>query len=55
LRQFINANLWDEAIIIKNENLKLENGTKAPEFPFTPKKTEIFRDNILEFYQSAKS
>jgi len=52
LQQFIDANLWDEVIIIKNENLKLQNGTKAPEFPFTPKKTEIFRDNILEFYQS---
>lgn len=53
LQQFINENIWDETIVIKNENLKLENGTKAPEFPFTPKKTEIFRDNILEFYRSA--
>lgn len=52
LQQFINENLWDDAIVIKNENLKLANGTKAPEFSFVPEKTEIFRDNIIEFYQS---
>ncbi|WP_426276170.1 bifunctional diaminohydroxyphosphoribosylaminopyrimidine deaminase/5-amino-6-(5-phosphoribosylamino)uracil reductase RibD [Chryseobacterium sp. S-02] len=51
LRQFINANLWDEAIVIKNENLKLENGTQAPKFDFTPCKTEAFRDNSIEFYK----
>ncbi|MDQ1098894.1 diaminohydroxyphosphoribosylaminopyrimidine deaminase/5-amino-6-(5-phosphoribosylamino)uracil reductase [Chryseobacterium sp. SORGH_AS 1048] len=34
LQKFIDAGLWDESVIIKNENLKLENGTKAPEFPF---------------------
>ncbi|KAA0126360.1 bifunctional diaminohydroxyphosphoribosylaminopyrimidine deaminase/5-amino-6-(5-phosphoribosylamino)uracil reductase RibD [Chryseobacterium sp. SN22] len=51
LQQFINGNLWDEAIIIKNENLKLENGTKAPEFTGRkPLRTEDFRDNIIEFY-----
>jgi diaminohydroxyphosphoribosylaminopyrimidine deaminase/5-amino-6-(5-phosphoribosylamino)uracil reductase len=32
LQTFIDANLWDETIIIKNENLTLENGTKAPKF-----------------------
>lgn len=51
LQQFINANLWDEAIVIKNENLKLENGTQAAEFEFTPYKTENFRDNSIEFYK----
>ncbi|KIC62231.1 bifunctional diaminohydroxyphosphoribosylaminopyrimidine deaminase/5-amino-6-(5-phosphoribosylamino)uracil reductase RibD [Chryseobacterium taiwanense] len=51
LQQFINANLWDEAIVIKNENLKLENGTQAPEFEFKPYKTEDFRDNTIEFYK----
>ena len=30
LQTFIDQNLWDETIIIKNENLTLENGTKAP-------------------------
>lgn len=52
LQQFINANLWDEAIVIKNENLKLENGTKSPEFNFTPNKIKDFRDNTIEFYHN---
>lgn len=51
LQQFIAEELWDEAIIIKNPNLLLENGTKAPEFYFTPIKTENFRDNTVEFYR----
>jgi len=51
LQQFINANLWDEAIVIKNENLKLENGTKAPEFNHTATKIENFRDNMVSFFR----
>ena len=51
LKQFIEANLWDEAIVIKNENLILENGTKAPEFDIEAYKTENFRDNILLFFR----
>jgi len=51
LQQFIDAALWDEAIVIKNENLKLENGTKAPEFNFKWNYTENFRDNLIEFYK----
>ncbi|MDR2238703.1 MAG: bifunctional diaminohydroxyphosphoribosylaminopyrimidine deaminase/5-amino-6-(5-phosphoribosylamino)uracil reductase RibD [Chryseobacterium sp.] len=50
LQQFIDAGLWDEAIMIKNEILKLENGTKAPDFNYTPYKTENFRDNTISFY-----
>jgi len=50
LQQFIDAELWDETIIIKNENLKLENGTKAPDFNQIPDKTESSRDNIISFY-----
>jgi len=52
LQQFINAGIWDEAIIIKNENLLLEKGTKAPEFHFASYRTETFRDNIIEFYKN---
>lgn len=52
LQEFINANLWDEAMVIKNENLTLKNGTKAPQFSYTPVKTEVFRDNIISFYHS---
>ncbi|UWX59158.1 bifunctional diaminohydroxyphosphoribosylaminopyrimidine deaminase/5-amino-6-(5-phosphoribosylamino)uracil reductase RibD [Chryseobacterium oranimense] len=48
LQKFINEGLWDEVIIIKNENLKLENGTKAPQFDFKPNQTLSFRDNFIE-------
>ncbi|UKB78935.1 bifunctional diaminohydroxyphosphoribosylaminopyrimidine deaminase/5-amino-6-(5-phosphoribosylamino)uracil reductase RibD [Chryseobacterium sp. MEBOG07] len=51
LQQFINANLWDEAIVIKNKSLILENGTKAPEFDHTASKTEDFRDNTISFFR----
>ncbi|TZF94304.1 bifunctional diaminohydroxyphosphoribosylaminopyrimidine deaminase/5-amino-6-(5-phosphoribosylamino)uracil reductase RibD [Chryseobacterium panacisoli] len=51
LQQFINADLWDEAIVIKNENLNLENGTKAPEFNHTPAAIENFRDNTVSFFR----
>lgn len=50
LQQFINANLWDEAIVIKNENLKLERGTKAPEFSHIPNEILTLRDNTIEKY-----
>lgn len=52
LQQFINANLWDGAIVIKNQNLKLGNGTRAPEFNFKPENLENFRDNVVEFYKN---
>ncbi|MGE4513680.1 MAG: bifunctional diaminohydroxyphosphoribosylaminopyrimidine deaminase/5-amino-6-(5-phosphoribosylamino)uracil reductase RibD, partial [Chryseobacterium sp.] len=53
LQQFIDEEFWDEAIVIKNENLKLENGTKAPLIPShnKPVRSEKFRDNIIEFYK----
>ena len=52
LQQFIDANLWDEAIIIKNKNLVLENGTKAPEFNFQSIDIQDFDDNKIEFYKN---
>src|SRR5690606_38469553 len=52
LQQFIDADLWDETIIIRNENLILMNGTKAPDFPFKASETQIFRDNTVEFYKN---
>ncbi|AZB08707.1 bifunctional diaminohydroxyphosphoribosylaminopyrimidine deaminase/5-amino-6-(5-phosphoribosylamino)uracil reductase RibD [Chryseobacterium sp. G0162] len=52
LQQFIDAGLWDEAIVIKNENLKLENGTETPEFRHFPYKTENYRDNTISFFKS---
>lgn len=53
LQQFIDAGLWDETIIIKNKNLVLENGTKAPRFSETPTDTQDFRDNVIEFYKNS--
>ncbi|WP_027386753.1 bifunctional diaminohydroxyphosphoribosylaminopyrimidine deaminase/5-amino-6-(5-phosphoribosylamino)uracil reductase RibD [Chryseobacterium gregarium] len=50
LQQCIDGNLWDEAVVIKNENLNLENGTKAPDFDFKPNQTENFRDNTINFF-----
>ncbi|MCT2561371.1 bifunctional diaminohydroxyphosphoribosylaminopyrimidine deaminase/5-amino-6-(5-phosphoribosylamino)uracil reductase RibD [Chryseobacterium herbae] len=50
LLQFINAGLWDEAIVIKNEGLKLENGTQAPKLDLKPHDIKAFRDNTISFY-----
>lgn len=52
VQQFIDTEIWDEAIIIKNENLKLTNGTKAPEFHHENFETKNFRDNIIEFHKN---
>jgi diaminohydroxyphosphoribosylaminopyrimidine deaminase/5-amino-6-(5-phosphoribosylamino)uracil reductase len=52
LQQFIDVDLWDETIIIKNENLKLENGTKAPKFGLKPKEIKTYRNNIISFYSN---
>ncbi|MDR6158723.1 diaminohydroxyphosphoribosylaminopyrimidine deaminase/5-amino-6-(5-phosphoribosylamino)uracil reductase [Chryseobacterium sp. SLBN-27] len=51
LQQFIDENLWDEAIVIKNTELLLEQGTKAPEFNIKSERAETFRDNLIQFYK----
>lgn len=53
LQQFIDQNLWDEAIILKNPNLILENGTQAPDFKFNPQKTENLRDTEVLFFSNS--
>ncbi|MBW8362915.1 MAG: bifunctional diaminohydroxyphosphoribosylaminopyrimidine deaminase/5-amino-6-(5-phosphoribosylamino)uracil reductase RibD [Kaistella sp.] len=55
LQQFISAGLWDETLIIKNENLKLKNGTKAPDFNFDVTESKQFRDNTVEFYKNIQT
>ncbi|MBB6372269.1 bifunctional diaminohydroxyphosphoribosylaminopyrimidine deaminase/5-amino-6-(5-phosphoribosylamino)uracil reductase RibD [Chryseobacterium shigense] len=50
LLQFINAGLWDEAIVIRNETLILRNGTKAPSLNSKPHNVKTFRDNTVSFY-----
>ena len=52
LQQFIDVELWDEAIVIKNENLTLIHGTKAPILNKKPSNIEILRDNHIEFYKN---
>jgi diaminohydroxyphosphoribosylaminopyrimidine deaminase/5-amino-6-(5-phosphoribosylamino)uracil reductase len=53
LQQFIDANLWDETIVIKNKNLQIENGTKAPKFQHEPFEIKHFRDNVMEFHKNS--
>lgn len=53
LNQFIEANLWDEAMIIKTKDLLLESGTKGPQFHFESYKMETFRDNEIYFFKSS--
>jgi diaminohydroxyphosphoribosylaminopyrimidine deaminase/5-amino-6-(5-phosphoribosylamino)uracil reductase len=52
LQTFIDQNLWDETIIIKNENLLLENGTKAPKFNGKTTEEKFFRDNVVSIYRN---
>lgn len=50
LQQFLNANLWDETIVIKNENLLLVNGTKSPKINSKNKTSKQMRDNKIDHY-----
>ncbi len=52
LQEFINKNLWDEALIFKNPNLNLKTGTQAPNFDFEPKKTQNLRDTEVLFFSN---
>lgn len=53
LQQFIDQNLWDEAVIFKNPNLILENGTKAPDFNFSPQSSENLRETQVLFFNNS--
>lgn len=50
LQQFIDMNLWDEAIVIKNEKLFLKNGTKAPQLKSSSNHYTAIKDNSIYFY-----
>ena len=52
LQQFIDAGIWDEAFVIKADNLNLTNGTKAPVFSPKPNKISKLRDNTLYHFQN---
>lgn len=51
LQQFIDAGLWDEILVIKNPELLLSNGTRAPQLTAEVSETQQFRDNVLYFYR----
>lgn len=51
LQQLIHQNLWDEAVIIEHSNLKLKNGTLAPEFNEIANYETKIRDNHLRYFQ----
>lgn len=50
LQQFIDAGLWDEAVVIRNHDLQLHHGTKAPGFSFSNREVTTFRDNSVFYY-----
>lgn len=52
LQQFIDANLWDEAYILKAPNINLKNGTHAPNFSAQAVEIKNLRDNLLFYFQN---
>ncbi len=52
LQQFIDKNLWDEAVIFKNPGLELLNGTKAPKFSFKADNVENLRETEILFFRN---
>ncbi len=55
LNQFIGAGLWDEAMVIKNENLLLENGTQAPQLKENPYEIKKLRNNKVFVFKQCSS
>lgn len=51
LQHFIDHDFWDEALVIKNTDLYLEHGTKAPLFPAQAFETRHFGNNELLFFK----
>jgi diaminohydroxyphosphoribosylaminopyrimidine deaminase/5-amino-6-(5-phosphoribosylamino)uracil reductase len=52
LQSFIDNSLWDEARVITNEKLIIENGIAAPEMKdFILEKQERYFDDVITFYK----
>ncbi|MGG9971311.1 bifunctional diaminohydroxyphosphoribosylaminopyrimidine deaminase/5-amino-6-(5-phosphoribosylamino)uracil reductase RibD [Ferruginibacter sp. SUN002] len=53
LQSFIDKNLWDEVVVITNEQLNIENGIAAPQF-ISPKllATKSIHSDKIEFYKN---
>jgi diaminohydroxyphosphoribosylaminopyrimidine deaminase/5-amino-6-(5-phosphoribosylamino)uracil reductase len=55
LQSFIDKRLWDEARVITNENLIIENGIAAPEMKhFILEKQERYFDDMIAFYRCSR-
>lgn len=52
LTKFIEKNIWEEAIILKNEELQLEKGTTAPVLIRKPLSIKYLRNDKIEFYKN---
>ncbi|MEO6290901.1 MAG: bifunctional diaminohydroxyphosphoribosylaminopyrimidine deaminase/5-amino-6-(5-phosphoribosylamino)uracil reductase RibD [Ginsengibacter sp.] len=51
LQSFINSGLWDEARVITNEKLIIENGIPAPEIKdFTLEKQERYDEDLVSYF-----
>ena len=51
LQSFIDANQWDEAMVIQNEKLKIKNGIAAPMFhQQNPYNNQIIQSDTINFY-----
>ncbi len=51
LQSFIDAGLWDEARVITNEDMIIENGMNAPEMKnFLHTKKENYTGNLINYY-----
>ena len=53
LQFFINAGLWDEARVITNEKLIIENGVAAPEMKnFILEKQERYSNDVISYFKN---
>ncbi|MEY2829491.1 MAG: hypothetical protein RIQ33_1349 [Bacteroidota bacterium] len=51
LQSFIDKGLWDEAIVITNIHINIDEGIKAPKWNETSIKSEVIENNLIEYYQ----
>lgn len=53
LQTFIDQNLWDETVVIRNPELFLQNGTKVPKLTINALTIEFVRNNQISFYENS--
>jgi diaminohydroxyphosphoribosylaminopyrimidine deaminase/5-amino-6-(5-phosphoribosylamino)uracil reductase len=53
LQSFVDVGLWDEARVITNEKMVIENGIPSPEIKdFILEKQETYFDDRVSFYKN---